>query len=696
MVQNLNVILDISTYEDTASCPEATEISFPVAHIESPSLLQAHVAAVLENTDDLIAAFDQDLRLLMCNMGYRQFILSLKGVEAQAGMALYTLLPSQLAHITQADCTRALAGERFCKEYAFDFAPGDHRIFDVSFTPVSHNGQIVGVSQFARNITQHKQVEALQQRRNQELMMLNRASHALNSTLDLDAILVMVLEEVRNLLNVFASSIWLIDEDTGDLICRQATGPHSKKVHGWRLPAGQGIAGYVAQTGASLLVSDTQTDQRHFAGVAKHIQQDLRSLITVPLYAKQKVIGVLQVVDQQIERFSRTDMTLLEPLAVAAGIAIENARLVEGLEEEVASRTAEIVAERDKSQAILQSVGEAIAMVNATLHIQYVNPAFEKLIGYPATEILQRNIQDFISDTCSVQILQAMTQAYENGQKWQGEVPMQRKDGRPCDMALVSVPTCDANGQLLGYVISHQDISRFKKLDHARRQFIINVSHQFRTPVTTLKAQVYLMQKVKQAPRNEYYLMMMEKQIKILIQLIEDIIAMTVLDSGQSIRTWEIFDLNTVILSLLDRYSRQASAAGLALRMVTQLADALTVRGDQDRIMQALGKMLDNAIKFTPSGGEISLSGRRITQDDRTWSSVSLQDAGPGIPADEQVHVFERFFKGSIAASGHVPGTGLGLSFAQEIAHAHGGRITVASDGQQGTQFTLCLPFSAE
>lgn len=188
-------------------------------------------------------------------------------------------------------------------------------------------GNIKGVMGVSRDITQRKQAENDLRQRNRELTLLYRASQALNSTLDLDTVLATVLEEVRHLLNVVACSAWLIDPQTDELVCRAVTDPQSDIVRGWRLPPGQGLAGWVAQNGKCLNIADVTQDQRHFKGVDEQTGLQLRSILTAPLRTKQRVIGVIQVVDQAPNRFSQTDTRLVESLAANAATAIENARL---------------------------------------------------------------------------------------------------------------------------------------------------------------------------------------------------------------------------------------------------------------------------------------------------------------------------------------------------------------------------------
>jgi len=193
--------------------------------------------------------------------------------------------------------------------------------------------------QAQQEIAERERAEETLRRRNRELALLNRAGQAFNSILDLDQVLVTVLEEVCRLLGVVASSVWLIDSRTDELVCWQATGPQSETVRGWRLAPGEGVASWVARTGESLIVPDTQADDRYFEGVDQQTGLVLRSILSVPLQVKHNVIGALQVADTEVDRFRSTDLSLLEALATTAAIAIENARLYEQVRHRIESLT---------------------------------------------------------------------------------------------------------------------------------------------------------------------------------------------------------------------------------------------------------------------------------------------------------------------------------------------------------------------
>jgi PAS domain S-box-containing protein len=189
-----------------------------------------------------------------------------------------------------------------------------------------------------RDITERRRAEETLQHRNRELALLHHASQAFSSSLDLDQVLATVLEEARRLLDVVACSVWLIDPATDELVCWQATGPQREVVRNWRLPPGVGVAGQVVRYEESFLIPDTRTDERYFAGVDEETGLEIRSVLAVPLRVKNVVIGVLELVDVDVGRFTLSDMLLGERLAAPAAIAIENAQLYERARREIVER----------------------------------------------------------------------------------------------------------------------------------------------------------------------------------------------------------------------------------------------------------------------------------------------------------------------------------------------------------------------
>ncbi len=368
------------------------------------------------------------------------------------------------------------------------------------------------------------------------------------------------------------------------------------------------------------------------------------------------------------------------------------ARLNSTLEALVAERTAEVVAEKEKSDAILRSVADAICVTDLDMRIQYVNEAFVTLTGYSAAEIIGRPLfwllarENLDIERC-VKILREMTDVPK-----QCQITMRRKEGRTYDAEMTAAPLHNGQGQRTGYVFSHQDITKFKALERARSQFITNVSHELRTPVTSLKLSIYLL-KVERSPEKvAFYLQALETQTARLEHLIQDILEMVSLDSGQGVTVWEELSLATVLNEAVKSYRKQIEARSIELEIAPWPADLPLVKGDPFRLTQAIKEVLENALVFMPSGGKVTLTAAQVEVYGHPWVTLTVRDTGPGIAPDEQPKLFNRFFRGKLAESGHVPGTGLGLSIVYEIMRAHGGNVTVESKEGQGSAFTLWWP----
>jgi DNA-binding CsgD family transcriptional regulator len=207
---------------------------------------------------------------------------------------------------------------------------------------------------------------------NDELELISRSFLSINSSLELDRVLSTILESIKNLFGAVGSSIWIKNQRTGEVVCRQAAGFQSDVVKGWRLAPGEGIAGWVSSYGETVILPDTRKDPRHHGKVADKMEVELRSLISVPMRVKGTVIGALQVVDNKVNRFDASHANLLEALADASATAIENAQLFEQANRELAERKR---AEKKlkESQKALKEKSIALEEVNTALNVLLKN-----------------------------------------------------------------------------------------------------------------------------------------------------------------------------------------------------------------------------------------------------------------------------------------------------------------------------------
>ena len=185
---------------------------------------------------------------------------------------------------------------------------------------------------------------------------------------------------------------------------------------------------------------------------------------------------------------------------------------------------------------------------------------------------------------------------------------------------------------------------------------------------------------------------MLEDQAEQLKHLVQDILEMTALDSGQAMTSWQLIPLTSLIDVVVTRYHSQAQASDLALTAAPVPSDLPPVKGDSYWLSQAFGKLLENALTFTPAGGQVTIETGTTQEDEHLWVTLAVHDTGPGIAVEEQELIFDRFYRGSPAKAGHIPGSGLGLSVAMKILSAHGGHVTVESQLDQGSTFTMWLP----
>ena len=247
------------------------------------------------------------------------------------------------------------------------------------------------------------------------------------------------------------------------------------------------------------------------------------------------------------------------------------------LEELVTARTAEIFAEKERSETILRSTADANAMFDLEMKPRYVNPAFTAMTGYTVEELRQGNVS-FLDRP--EQILQPQLSAKAEGEVWQDEITILRKDGRSYDAAMTVAPVRDAGDDVVGYVSSHQDISRLKELERARNRFITNVSHSLCTPVTTIKLYGHLLGLGRGPEKTAIYLEELKKQSEQLEHLIQDILEIAVLDAGKAAITRDPLWIFSVVDNVVTKRRAQADVAGLSLVPLPVSPELPEVKGD--------------------------------------------------------------------------------------------------------------------
>ena len=252
------------------------------------------------------------------------------------------------------------------------------------------------------------------------------------------------------------------------------------------------------------------------------------------------------------------------------------------------------------------------------------------------------------------------------------------------------IPLSGSESEEVAQLISafNETLSRLESLFNTQRRFLTDVSHELRTPLTVIKGEVSLMRRIGQV--DEESIASVEGEVDRLTRLVGDLLLLAQAESGRLPMDMRPIELDTILLEV---FQQMRTLAGEKLRLKISEIDQIQITGDRDRIKQVLVNLVSNAIQYTPSGGSVTLSLGKVDSQAR----LLISDTGPGIPAQDLPHIFERFYRGERSRKrtpgSQTSGFGLGLSIAYWIVRNHGGSIEVNSKEGQGTTFCVWLPF---
>jgi len=234
-----------------------------------------------------------------------------------------------------------------------------------------------------------------------------------------------------------------------------------------------------------------------------------------------------------------------------------------------------------------------------------------------------------------------------------------------------------------------QALDQARMADRSKAQFVAEISHELRTPMTNIGLYLDLLEMGRDDRRSEY-MSILRHETERLGVLIEQLLAISEYDRDQVELHIVAVDLNSLIRVLVGDRSRMIESRGLTL-IVEPAENLPKVPADPRLIMQVITNLLTNATSYTPSGGTITVRTAARSEEGLGWVGVTISDTGPGIPEEERAHVFERFYRGIVGRASGIPGTGLGLAICKEILERHQGRIQISSEGGHGTSVTIWL-----
>jgi signal transduction histidine kinase/CheY-like chemotaxis protein len=504
----------------------------------------------------------------------------------------------------------------------------------------------------------NKQLE----RQLQEINTLYSIGKSVTSLLDVGQVLNRVVEAAVYLAQAEEGLLLLVDEQSGELYVRAAKNIDDQVAHQLRLRAADSLAGQVLRTGEPVIVGGEQQKIKTAYLV--------KAILYVPLKVKGRVIGVLGVDNQQVDRiFQQRDQRLLAALADYAAIAIENARLYSATE-----------AEKSKFEAILRETADAVLVVDERERLMLYNTAAAQDFGITG-DAAGRPLAEVIQNPA---VIELFNRAPVDGRHQRAEVPL--GEGRTLNAHLATIPG-------VGRAVVLQDITHLKELDRIKSEFVSTVSHDLRSPLTAILGYVDLLARV--GPLNEVqgeFVKRVQHSVRQITDLIGDLLDLGRIEAGLD------KEMSTCRFAAITRDALEGlrpKAEGKQQTLVVDIAAGLVpMRGNELRLKQVVSNLVENAIKYTPDGGHVRVEVR--DEDGQTIFCVT--DDGPGIPLADQPYIFDRFYRSQDVVAHEIPGTGLGLAIVKSIVEGHQGRIWCESPvaNGHGTMFTVVLPKNTE
>ena len=429
--------------------------------------------------------------------------------------------------------------------------------------------------------------------------------------------------------------------------------------------------------------------------------------LNIPLTVENRIIGMLSLFDEKVGTFDEELLQLTTMIADYAAVALDNVRLRE--RENALWREAEL--ERMRLELIIGSMAEGLVITDAKGAITSLNKSAEQMLIQTQTEFtpgvpIQTLAAASEGPSWLPRLADIITQALSGQTVKNQELVAGKEDVRvPLTLNISAAPLRDASehaGKPVGVVAVVNDVTSSKQVEKLKDDFVSVVSHELRTPLTAIKGYTqHLVRRIERRlrklrssenPANDLpesqdlrSLSIIQSQTEHLERLVNDLLDLSQVQWGQIHLHYETFELSAVLTDLVR--SIQASAEQHLLTLELAVQDAKVI-ADRARIEQVIGNILDNAVKYSPHGGQVIVK----LQVQSNSYHISVKDQGIGVNPEHFDHIFERFYRIQNTASQHYAGIGLGLYVAKAIIDRHGGQIWLENNQGTGCTFHVTLP----
>ncbi len=358
--------------------------------------------------------------------------------------------------------------------------------------------------------------------------------------------------------------------------------------------------------------------------------------------------------------------------------------------------------EAGELDAILRGMSEAVVVTNANGAVVLLNGAALRMFALAdATDYRGR---DFVELCRDPRLQEFVTRSMAAAAAGQGSPDGQRvasaeitiQTPAPHNLSASAAPLRPARGAAAAWVFVFHDITQLKSYETVRADFIANLTHELRTPLSALCGYAEtLMEGVEDAETRQRFLGIIERQARRLSRLLDDLISLSALERGFTALKMEALAPRRTLAEAVDLMQEQAQRQGVALAM--KCPEGLPeIAADRDRVQQVMLNLIDNAIKYTPRGGSVTVESRAASDgadgDAHPGVELVVADTGDGIPVTDIPRLTERFYRVDRARSRELGGTGLGLAIVKHIVQLHHGRLKIESRLREGTTVTVWLP----
>lgn len=416
-------------------------------------------------------------------------------------------------------------------------------------------------------------------------------------------------------------------------------------------------------------------------------KQSVISAAYIPIISKKKtVLGTLAVGSRKLRKFSTDKINLLQTFGSQLGMALENAQLYD-----------EVNRGKAYIENLVENAADIILSTDLEDRILTWNRGAEITLGYSKEEVIGKPLSILLPPQRVHELAEMRAKVELCGSLRDIEVESNRKDGASIYLSLSVSPIADGEGKIVGFLRVAKDVTekkryerRLKELDKLKSDFVSNVSHELRTPLTAIKGSVDNMLDGLTGELNEKqsrYLVRIKSNADRLARLINDLLDLSSIEAGIKLKRTNL-SLPAVAREVVESLGPVAAEKRISFEI--KCADTnLTAWADADRIAEVLTNLVGNAIKFTSTDGNVTVS---LARSEDGWVKVSVADTGPGITSEEARRIFDKFYQVSNAEQRKATGTGLGLPIAKALVEMHGGKIWLESKVGKGSIFSFTLP----